>query len=262
MLKCLIFLFLSIFLVSGIFGVGYYGDLQIDVNEFGKTTITGTTDYDDLIITNSDMYTSKAGSVWTFELNVPETFSDYIFELNLPNGANINYIKTTPTFRIANGDNNNIEIIGIGKNRELNILVQYTFKNSTNSSFSYFGYFFSYLLLGVVVLVIILFVIYKKIKKSKIVSKITREVSHDIDVLEEVVHDSVLGVDYSKLNLNERQLQIVEILKKYGEISQKDLMEELSIPKASVSRNLQSMLSKKIIHIKKNGITNIISLLK
>jgi hypothetical protein len=260
MLKCLNFLFLFVFLSCGIFGVEYYGNLQIEIDGIGKTTITGTTDYDDLIVTNSDIYTSKAGSVWTFELNVPETFSNYIFELNLPNNANINYIKTTPTFRIANGENENIKIIGIGDNRELNILVQYTFENST--SYSYFGYYFSYLVLGVVVLGIILFVIYKKIKKSEIVSKITHEVSHSIDEFEDIIHDSVLSVDYSKLKLNERQLQIVDILKKYGEISQKNLMEELNIPKASVSRNLQSMLFKKIISIKKNGITNIISLLK
>jgi uncharacterized membrane protein len=262
MLKRLIFLFLFIFLTFGIFGVEYYGDLQIDVNKYGKTTISGNTNYNDLIIINSDEYTSKLGSVWTFELNIPEIFSDYIFELNLPIGANINYLKTTPTFRIANGENSNIKIIGTGENRPLNILIQYTFENSTSSNVSYFGYLFSYFLLGVVVLVIILFVIYRKIKKSKIMSKIVQEVSYDIDMLEEVVHDSVLGIDYSKFNLNERQLQIVDILKKYGKISQKDLMDELNIPKASVSRNLQSMLSKKIISIKKNGITNIISLLK
>ena len=253
MLKQIIYLFLFFNSLFFVFGDDHYADIQIYVDEIGKTTISGITQYEGLIVTNSDLYTSKAGSVWTFELNTNEVFSDFIFELNLPKGAQTNYIKTTPTFRITHGDNNNIKIIGTGENRELNILVQYTFEDES-LDFSFFGYFFSYLILGLVILFIILFVVYKKIKKSKIVTEMVEEVKY--------IEELVVGVDYSKLNLNDRQLQIIEILKKYGEISQKDLMQELNIPKASVSRNLQSMLSKNIILIKKNGITNIVSLLK
>jgi hypothetical protein len=253
MLKQILFIFIFLnFLFLGF--SAHYADLDIRVDEVGKTTISGITDYEGLLITDSHKFTSKNGEMWIFNLSIDEEFSEFVYNLNLPSGAQTNYIKTTPDFRITQGDNKNLKIVGLGENRELHILIQYSFEDLNESDFSFFGYFFSYIVLGLVVLLIILFVAYKKIGKSKIVSEIIEEV--------EELEEKIIGCDYSKLNLNERQLEIIEILKKYGEISQKNLEEELKIPKSSVSRNLQSMSGKNIISIKKNGITNIVSLLK
>ena len=247
----LIFIFLN-FILLGF--SDHYADLDIYVDNSGKTTILGLTDYEGLIVSDSHKYTSKNGEMWIFNLSINEVFSEFIYNLNLPTGAQTNYIKTTPEFRITQGDNNNLKIVGLGENRELNILVQYSFVDLEESKFSFFGYFFSYIILGLIIFIIIIFVILKKIRKSKIVLEITS----DVEELEE----KIVGCDYSKLNLNQRQLEIIKIIKKYGEISQKNLEEEMNIPKSSISRNLQSMSAKNIIMIKKNGITNIVSLLK
>ena len=253
MLKQVTFIFIFLNLIFIGFS-DHYADLDIFVDETGKTTISGFTDYKGLIVSESHKFTSKNGEMWIFNLSIDEVFSEFVFNLNLPSGAQTNYIKTTPEFRITQGDNSNLKIVGIGENRELSILVQYSFEELESSNFSFLGFFFSYILLGLTILFIILFVIIKKVKKSKIVEEIVSEV--------EELEDKIIGHDYSKLNLNQRQLNIIEILKKYGEISQKNLEEELNIPKSSISRNLQSMSAKNIICIKKNGITNIISLLK
>lgn len=268
-------LFLFILVFNSVF-LGFsneiYGDLSIKIDEFGKTTILGTTNYEDLIVTDSDEFTSKKGSVWTFELSVPEEFSEFIFELELPSKTQINYLKTTPTFRITSGENDNIKIIGTGENRNLNILIQYVFDDEVES-FSVFGYYFSYLILGLVVLLIILFVIYKKIKSNKVTKYIKNQVNDNLEIIEEKLNEDNINrndnndkkneeIDYLKFNLNQRQLRIIEILKQFGEISQKDLETELNIPKASVSRNLQSLSNKNIIIIRKNGISNIVSLSK
>lgn len=253
MFKQLILLFVILnSLVLG-FSDEYYGDLKIVIDELGKTSISGTTNYNDLIVTNSDKFTSKKGSIWTFELLVPVEFSEFIFELELPAKTQVNYLKTTPTFRITSGDNDNIKVIGTGENRKLSILVQYVFDEDLKL-FTFFGYYFSYLILGLIVLLIFGFMIFRKIKKNKIMDKAE-------DKIEQVVSE-VLNFDYSKLNLNQRQIRIVEILKRYEKISQKDLEIELGIPKASVSRNLQSLCAKKVVLIEKNGISNIVSLLK
>jgi len=229
----------------------YYGDLKIFVDESGRTTISGLTDYGGLIISDSQKFTSKDEEFWIFNLSVDEVFSSFVFELNLPNGAQTNYIKTTPNFRIAQGNNGNLQIIGLGENRKLNILVQYSISDSMGqSSF----YFWSYFLLGFVILCIFGFVVFKKIKKAKVVKEVVSTIENEVK--------EIIGVDYSKLNLNERQLKIISLLEKFEKISQKDLEIELNIPKSSVSRNLQALSAKNIVKIEKVGITNFVSLLK
>jgi uncharacterized membrane protein len=253
MLKKAVFIFIFLNFIFLGFSV-HYADLDIFVDESGKTTITGFTNYDSLIVTDSHKFTSKNGEMWVFNLSVDENFSEFIFNLNLPTGANTNYIKTTPNFRISQGDDDNLKIIGIGEKRKLQILVQYSFEELEESNFEFLGFYFSYIVLGLVVLGIIITVIFKKLKNSHIAEEIISEV--------EELEEKIIGIDYSKLNLNERQLEIIQILKKYEEISQKSLEGELNIPKSSVSRNLQSLSAKKIISIKKSGITNLISLIK
>lgn len=241
-----------IFFSSIIFGFSteYYADVEIFVDETGKTSILGKTNYDDLIVSNSQKFTSKNGELWIFNLSVSEEFSNFIFELNLPSSAQTNYIKTTPNFRIAKGDDDNIKIIGTGENRELNILVQYSFEDLDNvddEPFSYLGYYWSFFILGGVVFLVWIF---RGVKFG--VSKISEEISE--------LESEKLDLD--SLNLNDRQKEIIDILKEHGKISQKNLTKMMNIPKASVSRNVQSLSSRGVVEVSKSGITNFVSLKK
>lgn len=57
-------------------------------------------------------------------------------------------------------------------------------------------------------------------------------------------------------DLNNRQKEIISILKKEKIVTQKYLLEKLNIPKGSLSRNLKSLEAKELIEIKKFGLTN------
>jgi len=57
-------------------------------------------------------------------------------------------------------------------------------------------------------------------------------------------------------DLNNRQKEIISILKKEKIVTQKYLLNKLNIPKGSLSRNLKSLEAKELIEIKKFGLTN------
>jgi uncharacterized membrane protein len=57
-------------------------------------------------------------------------------------------------------------------------------------------------------------------------------------------------------DLNNRQKEIIAILKKEKMVTQKYLLNKLNIPKGSLSRNLKSLEAKELIEIKKFGLTN------
>jgi uncharacterized membrane protein len=66
-------------------------------------------------------------------------------------------------------------------------------------------------------------------------------------------------VSYNPETLTERQNQILEILKKAGgHTTQAKLQAETKIPKASLSRNIESLVRKKIVKKERKGMTMVI----
>jgi len=261
-MKKILLLFILIFSISNAYSEQYYADITIDIFANGEVSIDGTTNIDSLKgVENSQMYTSKNQKTWTFNLTTEETLTNFIYELNLPEGGEITYIQTTPTFRITQ-DNGKVKLIGIGENREMNILIQYTI--DTNGKNFFFGHIYSFAILGLVIFGIFTFLIIRR-KPKKTEEKITEKKEIDTEnkieeKTENETQEESEEIDLTRFNLNERQLQIVKILREHKELTQKELEKIMVIPKSSISRNIQSLSAKGIIEIKKRGITNYLSL--
>lgn len=246
----------------------YYADIQIDLDSQGLIDIYGKSDLEELInIENSPNYTSKSGSVWFFNLTTSQVMDSFLFELILPPGASINYIKTTPNFRIDEREGR-IVIIGVGENKPLTILVQYEIKSKFEEKVSlfgdliqnyifilvgFFGIFFGFLISK-------LFHKFDENKKIKAeISKLgintkTELVKGDL----EVKNGSALKFDTSILP--QRQRDILDILKDREKITQKELESLMEIPKSSVSRNVKTLEVKGLIEKVQVGQTNYLSL--
>lgn len=224
----------------------YYADIEIEVFDDGSTTIDGISNYPYLQnISNSQLYTSKKGEFWLFNLTTDVHFEDFIFKLNLPEGVEINYIKTTPQFRIEdNGES--LSIIGLGEDRELNILVQYKInkKYSFLSSEQWIAFLLGLLVFSLIFGTIFLIKSSYGPKEIKFKSQEREEQIFNLDILPS------------------RQKQIIEIIKKEKKISQKDLVKIMNIPKSSVSRNVNSLISRNILDKEKVGITTFLFLKK
>ena len=106
-LLLLILLFLPI-----AYAADYYADISINVDESGFVTIEGSTDHAHLLAEDTQIYTSKKQSYWLLNITKQETFSDFIYSLNLPSSASINYIKSSGSFRI---ETNNRKLFPIPK---------------------------------------------------------------------------------------------------------------------------------------------------
>ena len=80
----------------------YYADLAIDLDNTGYASVSGNTNHPLLSIPGTGDWTSKKGSIWLLNITLPEDdiFSDYVYEVDLPVGAEVNYVKTSGSFRI------------------------------------------------------------------------------------------------------------------------------------------------------------------
>ncbi|MCA9497304.1 MAG: MarR family transcriptional regulator, partial [Nanoarchaeota archaeon] len=235
-------------LITLTFSTNYYADINIDISSDGFVTVDGITNYDFLNnIKNSQNFTSKKANIWTFNLSTNEKIDDFIFELSLPENAVITYIKTTPTFRIED-EENKIKLIGTGENKPLTIIIQYSI-NYKASIFSK-NNIIAFLAFTIIITFIFLaLLVYKYINREKIMKK-------QIDILLKNPNNYInnnlpeiknISYSYDKSILSDRQKAIISILKKEGKISQKELEKKMNIPKSSLSRNIQSLISKKII---------------
>jgi uncharacterized membrane protein len=207
----------------------YYADININLESAGFVTITGETDHPALLIKDSQGYLEKKQNIWTFHLEKKELFSDFVYVVNLPQGASVNYIKSSGTFRIEQG-NGNLNIRGYGQNKSIDILVQYELhKDSKNTQ-----WIIMIPIIAIALSSALYFLVHRK-KKSP--PKKTPEIK----------------------NLTTRQRKIVELLVKEDKpLTQIGIQEKLHIPKASVSRNIRTLELKGIIEKEKTGMSNII----
>ncbi len=245
--KIFLYFILFFILISNVYSQ-YYADITIDVDKHGIVTIDGKSNYKELLnITNSQLYTSKNKNVWVFNLTINKNFDNFIYELNLPKYSQTNYIKTTPTFRIAE-ENNRIKLIGTGENQPLKILVQYTINKREEfvTENKNLIEIFSYVLVFIVLVGSIYFFI-----------RIRRNVKAIIDV-DKKKKEEKKDLNYSILP--QRQQDIIKLLQERGKLIQKDLEDNMDIPKSSISRNVKTLVVKGIIKKERIGHTNYLSL--
>lgn len=143
-------LFISIFFIFcfNIFPSvsAYYVNVDITVDESGYVDIEGVTNHPDLIVSDSEQYTSKKKSVWLLNITLDDYFSDFVFTLYLPKGSSIIYVKSSASIRISE-DSGRLIINGFGEDMDnFSLIVQYKIKRLTESPDGFFPLFY-YLLL-------------------------------------------------------------------------------------------------------------------
>lgn len=210
----------------------YYGDLYFNVNSQGTTNITGTTNHPLLQEKTTQEYTSKNMENWTFTINTQEIFSEYIYEITLPEKAELTKINTTDNYTTST-QNNRLIITGIGKNKSLVIEIKYIIPIQNEKN--YFNETTIVIILAIMLAAGLLLgvMIFNKNKNKKIFS-------------------------YNKEALTQRQLEIVKLVET-GTNTQAELQKKLGYPKSSLSRNLDSLEKKGIIKKERKGMTMFVS---
>lgn len=222
-----LFIFLALLLMPSIvLAQSYYADIEISVNENGVAVITGLTNHPQLMIGETEEYTSKEGRYWMLNVTFNEVFDYYTYKVTLPKGAVINYLKTPASVSISE-EAGQISLASIGNNETFYVIMQYSIKRE----------FFDYYLLLIPIITFCAVLIVLVIKKRGLLNKKKK-------------------IDYSLLT--EREALIIKLIKKKGRVNQKTLVKELKIPKSSISRNINSLIRKELIIKQKKGFSNII----
>ncbi len=243
--KTIIIFLIIIQLFQIVYAEDYYADVEITVDKSGFVTIEGITNHPDLLINNTEIYTSKKQSYWLLNITKEDIFSDFIYSIILPIGSSINYIKTSGSMRIQE-EQGKLIINGFGQNKTFYVIVQYQVKKTadivtTDNLFL----LIPFIIIGLIVLIVVLYYFSKRKDATKIPEKI-----------EEPNYDEFRG-------LSDRQKKIMELLiKKNRPLSQSIIQKELNIPKSAVSRNISSLELKGFVEKENIGMSNLIRLKK
>ena len=250
-LKILVFFLFLIFILvlfqPGVFSQDYYADIDISVDESGLVDIEGISNYPDLIVENSQLYTYKKQDIWQLNITINEEFSDYIYQVKLPDNANINNIIRLTGFESIKEESGKLIISGSGTNEILSVVVQYKI-NGTNDNSNNFDNLILTSLFGLIIFLTILLFYYIYQDKKGLTNKVkTKEKVSDINLK----------------GLTDRQKEIVKLLIKTNRaLTQKDIEKELNLPKAAVSRNVHSLEIKGLVEIEQTGMSNLVRLKK
>lgn len=228
-MRVLFLSFILILLSVCVVSAANYGDLEIFVSQDGSITIEGLTNTD-LITENNPNYTSKDGRYWMLNISPEGVFSNLIYKLHLPEGADINYLKT-PTLSRIEHNSNDITIIGTAQNQYLELIVQYQIQTGSDKN----AFWWVIPLIIILVVSPLVFLLIKRKPKKKI----------------------------NTSSLTERQKKIISLLvKNKGSMTQKQLEDYTGLAKSSLSRNIDSLVKKNLIKKENKGMTNLISLNK
>jgi len=248
--KCLIILFLflfSIFSYPIICAQNYYADIEISVDETGVVDIEGISNYPDLIVQNSHLYTYKKQSYWLLNITKEEVFSDYIYVITLPEGSKINHMDLSG-FRGIEEEDGKLIISGAGQKEPLSLIVQYQINKTSDEQSLIDFIILSVLIMSIIILTgLLLYFIFKNKQKES--------VGPDVNIVSEE--------EYNFKGLSERQKEIAQLLiNTKRPLTQVEIQKELDMPKAAVSRNVHSLEIKGLIEIEKIGMSNLIRLKK
>lgn len=214
----------------------YYADIVIEVDMSGNVEITGISNHPQLQPGKTQIYTSKKGNIWTLNITAEGIFSDFVYELRFPPTTLIKYLKTSNLLSIGVEDGY-IIISGIGTNEEFMLIAQYSFRESENYETDFLILFAFIILFSCAIMI---FSITKR-KKAEILPT-------------------------SSVNLNsltERQRKIFDVLLKNPQgLTQAEIQKLTGIPKASLSRNINSLCRKGLIAKEEKGMSNFIYLKK
>ena len=252
MYKRLFILFFLIFFCLNVVHAQKYADIAIDVFNDGRVSIGGATNYEGFKeLGSTQKFTSKDGEYWLLNISTNEIFDKYVYQLKLPENSQINYVKSEGSFRIRS-KNSRIEVIGTGENEEFNVLVQYKIDYQNISWSNNFAFIIYGGVLGLIILVAILLFLFKNNLRNK----------KEILQKNNLTNSDKVQKDKIDIELfTPRQRDILKILLKDKRITQKELENQLNIPKSSISRNIKTLEIKGIIKKEKVGQTNYLLLI-
>jgi uncharacterized membrane protein len=215
----------------------YYADITVDIDAGGYATVSGTANHPQLSGRTTDSLTSKRGGYWLLNLTLPanDTFSEYVFAVNLPDGAQVNYAKATGQFRIA-ASGGRISVRGSGKDENFAVLVQYTLGKAAAEDPR--GYASLLVPLAAAALIAAA-ALYAWRRGRKASEQASREPGY----------------------LTDRQRDILRLLRKEGKpVNQALVCERLGLPKSSVSRNVDSLAAMGLVRKTRNGMSTMLEL--
>lgn len=249
--KTALIILLFLIIINNVYSIEYYADQKINIDSSGIAYFEGISNNNAFNKTSSNMLTSKNKDIWTFNLKINETFSNYIIKINFPKNTQITYLKSTGKPYITY--DNKLEITEIGKNQKIELIIQYKINTSSNEYTSRDFILGGIILIFVSIGFLIIIKFSKGLKKKNINALKSIESENKTQNLE----------DLKKYSLSERQQNIIDIIKKNnGEVSQNYLEKSLNIPKSSLSRNINSLKFKGIIEKINKGNINLIMLKK
>ena len=222
----------------------FYADVIITVDDTGFVTIDGITNHPDLLINNTELYTSKKQSYWLLNITKNDVFSDFIYSVILPTGSSINYVKTSGSMRIEE-EQGKLIVNGFGQNKTFYIIVQYQVKKTEEIGLTDNIIFQIPIIIILAIVIVVFYYFYKKKLPKTNLKEINKEEYNDFR------------------GLTDRQKKIMELLiKKNRPLSQTLIQKELNIPKAAVSRNISSLEIKGLVEKENIGMSNLIHLKK
>ena len=242
-MKAVLWVLTVIMLLNFVSAENYYADITFDVSDNGNVIIGGTTNSPLFKARATEEFTSKNGKYWLLNITDNHIYSDYVFTINLPDGAIINYAKGD-SVRIGI-DKNHPFIKGTGKNEKFTILTQYSIEQQQQDNT------LLYSIGGFAVLALIAGGLFLMTRKKP---KVQRPPTH------ETLGTETSDAWYDKETLMDRQKDIVEYMEKKGRVTQKELEDELKIPKSSLSRNIDSLVKRGIIIKEEMGMTNVLKI--
>ena len=238
--------FLFILYLPSVCADDYYADVTIDIDDSGFVTIDGITNHPNLLAEDTEIYTSKKQSYWLLNITKDGVFSDYIFVLTLPEDSSINYIKSSGSIRIEE-DFGKLIVKGFGQNNSLSVIVQYQVEKATAIFEN------TYIVLLSTIMIISLIIIFLAINRV-LIRRVKGKSNSETEEIK---------TEHGFSGLSDRQKEIMNLLtEKKRPLTQTAIQKELNIPKAAVSRNINSLELKGLVEKEKIGMSNLIRLKK
>jgi hypothetical protein len=218
----LLFLFLASFVVSD---SGYYADVVFDVEDSGLVRVSGVSNHPQLM-GDTHEWTGKRGEAWVFNASLDGRFTDLVYSIRLPEGALINYVRTSGQFRIAN-EGGRVTVNVAGRDLPVKALIQYSIEPPVGR-----GWFYHLILLAAIVVFFALAALKRMRGRPKA---------------------GFGGLTY-------RQKQIMDyVAGSRSPVSQQDICDALKLPKSSVSRNVETLVRLKALKKVRTGVSTVIT---
>ncbi|MCK4730652.1 MAG: winged helix-turn-helix transcriptional regulator [Candidatus Aenigmarchaeota archaeon] len=240
-------------LLSPIFAEDFYADVKLEIDTSEVIEISGTANHPKLVAGKTQDYISINGDYYILNITLEDNFSEYNYDISFPINTIITPIEISGDFRMETFDRR-LHLVGTGENEPLIISVQYNFgdehepfirgKNSSANN-SQRGMLNELL---IVQIILILLLIAALILGGFYLFRYNRKKQEKIE-----------KPKYNPEALTDRQKLIVDYLeKKKKPVTQAELQREIGLPKASLSRNIDSLIKKGIVSKERKGMTNII----